>query len=519
ASAQTKWLLKEVKDNVQAVAQAPSALVTKHVVKGKCALFEVYLANNQEAEKFFRPMMGFYQKSRLNKEAYTKDLMKYSKVIDVGLVDTEKFEKGLTKVECMLRQKGFTNCNYVNDEADIYAALNMKAAMGALYSGKKKDHFEGMPMEEFAKFIRASCERLFSGKMGVWNGSLKAELRPQEKVLANKTRSFTAAPVDTLLAGKVCVDDFNNKFYSLHLEIPSTVGITKFYGGWDSLLNKLPDGWVYCDADGSQFDSSLTPYLINSVLRLRLNFMEEWDIGEEMLKNLYTEIIYTPILTPDGTIIKKFKGNNSGQPSTVVDNTLMVIMAMYYAAEKLGVEGDLSESIVFYANGDDLLIAVHPSHEWYLDQLSTLFKELGLNYDFSSRTKNKGDLWFMSHCGIKKEGLWIPKLEPERVVSILEWDRAAEPEHRLEAICASMIEAWGYDDLLNHIRRFYLWVLDQAPYKQLSAEGKAPYISEVALKSLYTGKPATSCELEVYNKIHQEQHDEFDDSQMKFVFQ
>nr|UBX89848.1 polyprotein [Clover yellow vein virus] len=519
ASAQTKWLLKEVKDNVQAVAQAPSALVTKHVVKGKCALFEVYLANNQEAEKFFRPMMGFYQKSRLNKEAYIKDLMKYSNVIEVGLIDTDKFEKGLSKVESMLRRKGFTNCNYVNDEAEIYAALNMKAAMGALYSGKKKDHFEGMPMEEFAKFIKASCERLFSGKMGVWNGSLKAELRPQEKVLANKTRSFTAAPIDTLLAGKVCVDDFNNKFYSLHLEIPSTVGITKFYGGWNSLLNKLPDGWVYCDADGSQFDSSLTPYLINSVLRLRLNFMEEWDIGEEMLKNLYTEIIYTPILTPDGTIIKKFKGNNSGQPSTVVDNTLMVIMAMYYAAEKLGVEGNLEESVVFYANGDDLLIAVHPSHEWYLDQLATLFKELGLNYDFSSRTRNKGDLWFMSHRGIKRDDLWIPKLEPERIVSILEWDRAAAPEHRLEAICASMIEAWGYDELLNHIRRFYIWVLDQAPYKQLSAEGKAPYISEVALKSLYTGKPATSCELEVYNRIHQEQNNDYDDDQMKFVFQ
>lgn len=495
----TKWLLERAHGNIKAVAQAPSALVTKHVVKGKCSLFEVYLTTDSEAEKFFRPLMGAYQKSRLNKEAYVKDLMKYATPIEIGLVDTRCFERCFEKVQQMLVLKGFSKCNYITYGPDILNALNMKAAMGALYSGKKKDHFSDISEEGFDNILQASCERLYNGKMGVWNGSLKAELRPQEKVLANKTRSFTAAPIDTLLAGKVCVDDFNNKFYSLHLKIPSTVGITKFYGGWDRLLNSLPDGWVYCDADGSQFDSSLTPYLLNAVLEMRLKFMEEWDLGEQMLKNLYTEIVYTPILTPDGTIVKKFKGNNSGQPSTVVDNTLMVIMAVYYAAEKLGIEGRLENTLVFFANGDDLLIAIKPECESYLDKFEGLFSELGLKYDFSSRTKEKGDLWFMSHRGIQIDGMWIPKLEEERIVSILEWDRALQPEHRLEAICASMIEAWGYPTLLNYIRQFYIWVLGQAPYNQLSAEGKAPYISEVALKHLYTEEKATPAEIERYN--------------------
>nr|NP_734181.1 NIb protein [Bean yellow mosaic virus] len=495
----TKWLLERAHGNIKAVAQASSALVTKHVVKGKCRLFEVYLTTDEEAEKFFRPLMGAYQKSRLNKEAYVKDLMKYATPIEVGLVDTRCFERCFEKVQNMLELKGFSKCNYVTYGPDILSALNMKAAMGALYSGKKKDHFSEISEEKFDNILQASCERLYSGRMGVWNGSLKAELRPQEKVLANKTRSFTAAPIDTLLAGKVCVDDFNNKFYSLHLKIPSTVGITKFYGGWDRLLNSLPDGWVYCDADGSQFDSSLTPYLLNAVLEMRLRLMEEWDLGEQMLKNLYTEIVYTPILTPDGTVVKKFKGNNSGQPSTVVDNTLMVIMAVYYAAEKLGIKGNLEDTLVFFANGDDLLIAIKPECESYLDKFEGLFSELGLKYDFSSRTKNKGDLWFMSHRGIQIDGMWIPKLEEERIVSILEWDRAIQPEHRLEAICAAMIEAWGYPTLLNHIRKFYLWVLGQAPYSQLSAEGKAPYISEVALKHLYTEERVTPAELERYS--------------------
>nr|QCI56995.1 polyprotein [Bean yellow mosaic virus] len=519
SSRNTRWLMEKAHGNIKVVAQAPSALVTKHVVKGKCSLFEVYLTTDEEAEKYFRPLMGAYQKSRLNKEAYIKDLMKYATPIEIGLVDTRCFERGFEKVQIMLRERGFDKCNYITYGPDILNALNMKAAMGALYSGKKKDHFEGMSEEQFEHVLQASCERLYNNKMGVWNGSLKAELRPQGKGLLNKTRSFTAAPIDTLLAGKVCVDDFNNKFYSLHLKIPSTVGITKFYGGWDRLLESLPDGWIYCDADGSQFDSSLTPYLINAVLDMRLSFMEDWDLGEQMLKNLYTEIVYTPILTPDGTIVKKFKGNNSGQPSTVVDNTLMVIMAVYYAAEKLGIKGKLQDTLVFFANGDDLLIAIKPECEAYLDKFGDLFSELGLKYDFSSRTREKGDLWFMSHRGVKINDMWIPKLEEERIVSILEWDRALQPEHRLEAICASMIEAWGYPTLLNHIRKFYLWVLSQAPYNQLSADGKAPYISEVALKHLYTEEKVTPAELEQYSMVLVESVESEEDDMMLCCFQ
>ncbi len=491
-----KWLYRRLEGNLKAVAQTSGNLVTKHVVKGKCVLFQLYLETHPVECEFFKPLMGFYQKSALNKEAYIKDFLKYSSAIVVGDVDCDIFEVSVEAVIAQMVEAGFTQCNYVTDHEEIFQALNMKAAVGALYQGKKRDYFKDMNDSDREFMVRSSCLRLYKGLMGVWNGSLKAELRPKEKVILNKTRSFTAAPIDTLLGGKVCVDDFNNKFYSLNMELPSSVGMTKFYGGWDKLLGKLPEGWIYCDADGSQFDSSLSPYLINAVLTIRTTFMEDWDIGVEMLRNLYTEIVYTPIATPDGTIVKKFKGNNSGQPSTVVDNTLMVMIAMKYALLSHGVE--CVSKCKYFINGDDLIIAVDPNFEYILDTFSVKFRQLGLNYDFSSRTRNKEELWFMSHAGIMKDGIYIPKLEKERIVSILEWDRATEPEHRLEAICASMIEAWGYEDLLSEIRKFYFWVLEQAPYNELSRMGFAPYISEVALKALYTGVQSTESELERY---------------------
>nr|YP_003902968.1 NIb [Brugmansia suaveolens mottle virus] len=507
----SSWMMDALKDNLVAIAYMKSQLVSKHVVKGECRYFAQYLEQDATAKTFFKPLMDAYGMSLLNKEAYIKDVMKYSKPLDIGVVDCNAFEKSVVRVITYLQLKGFRQCTFVTDEEEIFKALNMNTAVGAMYGGKKKDYFDGYTSEQKEQILRESCLRLYKGQLGVWNGSLKAELRPMEKIKENKTRSFTAAPLDTLLGGKVCVDDFNNQFYSKNIECCWSVGMTKFYGGWNKLLTALPEGWVYCDADGSQFDSSLTPYLINAVLAIRCTFMEDWDIGHKMLEHLYTEIIYTPISTPDGTIIKKFKGNNTGQPSTVVDNSLMVVLAMNYAFEKEGIsEKEIDSVCKFFVNGDDLLIAINPAHESMLDRLQAHFSELGLNYDFSSRTRDKTKLWFMSHCGISVEGMYIPKLEEERIVSILQWDRAVIPEYRLEAICAAMIESWGYPQLTNEIRRFYSWLIEQEPFAQLAAEGRAPYISELALKKLYLNTTIESHELEAYMQTFAQFDEDFE---------
>nr|AIT13016.1 polyprotein [Japanese yam mosaic virus] len=508
-----RWMFEKLEGNLKAIATCPSQLVTKHVVKGKCPLFDMYMKLDEEAKNFFTPLLGQYQKSCLNKEAYIKDVMKYSTVIEVGNVQTSTFEKAVQLVIHDLKELGFETCQYITNEECIFGALNMKSAVGALYGGKKKEYFQDFTQEMKEQILKHSCQRLYMGKMGLWNGSLKAELRPLEKVQANKTRTFTAAPLDTLLGGKTCVDDFNNQFYDLNIVGPWSVGMTKFYGGWNELLEKLPEGWTHCDADGSQFDSSLSPYLINAVLNIRLHFMEKWDIGEQMLRNLYTEIVYTPIATPDSTIVKKFKGNNSGQPSTVVDNTLMVLLALKYSLLKDGIKAEKQKDVVkYFVNGDDLLLSVDPNFEHVLDTMQDNFRELGLKYTFDSRTKKKEELWFMSHKGMRVEGMWIPKLEPERIVSILEWDRSKEPCHRMEAICAAMIESWGYTDLTHQIRRFYAWLLGQAPYSGLAEIGKAPYIAESALRKLYLDKEADQSAIEKYLRaIFEDYNDEVED--------
>ncbi|AAK00712.1 polyprotein, partial [Hibbertia virus Y] len=195
-------------------------------------------------------------------------------------------------------------------------------------------------------------------------------------------------------------------------------------------------------------------------------------------------------------------GNNSGQPSTVVDNTLMVVVSVYYSCIKLGwTEADIRNQLVFFANGDDIILAVPTNCEYLYDAMGESFMELGLNYDFSERTQQREDLWFMSHQAKEIEGVYIPKLEMERIVSILEWDRSKELMHRTEAICAAMIEAWGHTELLQEIRKFYMWLIQKSEFKELALLGKTPYIAETALKKLYTDKDATQEEIEAYLKV------------------
>ncbi|AQT26513.1 polyprotein [Reed chlorotic stripe virus] len=489
------WFTKQINPNLKQVGTLKNNLITKHIITGPNHIFHTYLQCDERANKFFTPLLGNYLPSRLNKDAFIKDISKYATPIPVGNLDIVQFQVAIDNTIRTLSEAGITECSYVTDSQAIFRSLNLDAATGVQYGGKKSAFFEGWSEEKFELYHKMSMKHLFEGKMGIWNGSLKAELRPLEKVSANKTRVYTAAPVDTLLAAKTCVDDFNNQFYAHHLEGPWTVGITKFRLGWDKFLNKLPEGWLYCHADGSQFDSSLTPYLLNAVCLIRLHFMEDWEEGAIMLQNLYTQIVYTPIATPDGSVIKKFRGNNSGQPSTVVDNTMMVMLAMEYAKSFTSHEG---EWVRYFANGDDLVIALRPGTEDFLENLAEHFGNLGLKYTFANRTKEREDIDFMSHAGIKRNGVYIPKLDQERIAAILEWERSPQPENKLSALVAALVEAYGYDELENEIRRFYAWLIEQHPYQEIARNGKAPYLSHAALKNLYENTALTDEEIREY---------------------
>nr|UYD62333.1 polyprotein [Agave tequilana agavirus] len=490
ANAQGGWVVDNIENGMlQEVAHMDGRILNKHVVKGRCPYLEKFLKLNPNEQMM--DLMGKYGPSVLNQRAYRKDVLKYDKALVVGTVDHECFERSIFHVKTVLQRGGVINesdpCRFTWDPEEVFARIQKDTAMGAQYEGKKSQLFELTKEEREVIFI-ASLIKLYNGEAGIWKTSLKAELRPIEKLVEEKTRTFTAAPLEGVLAGKVCVDEFNERFYDAHLKIPSTVAINKFNGGWNKFLQALPTGWVYVCADGSRFDSSITPLLFNAVLRLRLDAQEDDEVGEVMLRNLYTQIVYTPMSLADGNVVKKMRGNNSGQPSTVVDNTLCVMIAVYYALYRAGMNGDeIEECVVFFANGDDLTMAVRPDKERVVDTMDKFFRELSLDYIFEERTTERSEVEYMSLKGIMHDGMFIPKLARERIMAIVEWERDTTTLGRHSALQAARIESFGYDDLSNFLDEFQQFLLYTDFYDDLDQEDarKISFPSWEVIRNLY----------------------------------
>ncbi|AYE54789.1 P1 polyprotein [Soybean yellow shoot virus] len=490
ATQSNRWVAKAIEGNMLCVGTMDNHFSTKHTIQGLNPYFREFLKENQEAMRFFSPYLDQYQPSILSKDSFNKDFFKYCKPTEVGIVNTKIFSVASERVIKHLERAGFNKGKlpYVWDASEVFQDLNQDAAMGAQYSGKKKDYFSEITEEKFELDFVHSIARLMWSSPGVWKGSLKAELRRNEKVLAGKTRVFTAAPYDTLIGAKACVDSFNKLFYKMNTKGPWTVGINKLNRGWHKLLTSLPTGWIYGTGDGSQFDSSLTPFLINEVCTIRRYFQEHDVVGSKCLGNLYHQIIWTLIATPDGSIIMKNKGNNSGQPSTVVDNTLMVMLAVEYALESIGVSFEDSEKVFkYYCNGDDLLFAVEPSAENILNGFSDKFKELGLNFIFEDRTRDITEVEYMSLRGLWCEGILIPKLAPERIVAIVQWVKKKQGREIFDALNAAIMESWGYEPLTHWLRTFYLWILESGFAETLleSITDPIAYHTETAVRNLY----------------------------------
>lgn len=169
----------------------------------------------------------------------------------------------------------------------------------------------------------------------IWTCSVKgSELRPVEKILDNKLRTFTAAPFEHSASGNMLCLDMNSRFYRSSNRTWSFVGQSKFRGGWDRLgqgMCRFPNKY---SLDGKEFDSSLFADALWDQCRLRFSFLRPQDRTQEnwnALRNIYAAIIYAVCVLDLGDLIRKFTGNPSGCINTIVDNTMILIRFMFYA--------------------------------------------------------------------------------------------------------------------------------------------------------------------------------------------
>jgi len=167
----------------------------------------------------------------------------------------------------------------------------------------------------------------------IWTSSVKAEMRPKEKVLANKLRTFCAAPIEMTVALNTLCLDMNNKFYEAGSKghCWSAVGMTKFYRGWDKLARRLLKHKNGFALDVSEYDSSVCERLLMEVCDFRMSCLKNTDSKSKLLlQRLYTHIVHSVMVLSNGDLVQKHGGNPSGSSNTVVDNTLVLMIMFVY---------------------------------------------------------------------------------------------------------------------------------------------------------------------------------------------
>jgi len=299
----------------------------------------------------------------------------------------------------------------------------------------------------FHNFVRRSV----NGERPVvlWVNSVKWELKPKNKVLMNKVRTFTAGPIELTLLGEMLFSIQNEKMISAggSFIVPSGVGYQKFGGGWHRLYRYLAYGEVEnlgikakseswqsgtISLDVSTFDRMISDQFMYCVRDLRKSFVHK-DVQSSVVNNMidafYDNVVHSHVVLDNGDVLKKNMGNPSGQKNTITDNTLCNVLAWVVAWNSLMPTEYHSwhvfaQYVRLVAVGDDSIATVSP-------QVRDLFNPKAIKQVITDKLgwkfKMGGDdfmeLDVVEFCSMffhkEKDGKIFPVPETQKVISSL----------------------------------------------------------------------------------------------------
>lgn len=379
----------------------------------------------------------------------------------------------------------------------------------------KQEILDAIP-EEFHKFVDDVWDHylLQDDYWFIFVNSLKEEIRPKEKIRLNKIRTFTASPMEAVVVGYRLFGDMNNQFYDSHLKTASVVGLCPFYGGWDSLYQKLKnhpktkDPIAY-ELDESEYDSSLFQQIFDCILRFRWNCLRDQDKTPENYRrmcNYYKNLVNSVIITADGNIVQKTTGNPSGSVNTIVDNTLALYWLLAYAwymlaSEELRTYEEFDQSVIMALQGDD--------NTWTVDELTNLFynaktvsavfSSVGVTTTSPSYEPRKlEEVEFLSSSFSKKiAGMCIYDLCPEKLVESLKWTKyPGDATMTLIRVLAIMRVTWPDREMRNLCKTLANYIIEKYDPILLHDKewklAKAQYLPDDEFRMFYCGGKTNS---------------------------
>lgn len=266
---------------------------------------------------------------------------------------------------------------------------------------------------------------LFPGGIStLWGCQLKDELRLQSKVLENKTRLFIMAPTEHFMLSQILSLDFNEQVIANArcMRGPILVGMPTTAVYFDALGNRMSRCSVRTCADVSGFDTSVPNVLLEMCMWLRFSLMKKRYRTFEtacQFANMYRDVIWTPVMLPDGTVCL-FPGEPSGTGNTAQDNSLILLVSLFYCWLKNGGPRHYDSFVQMVYDvvfGDDSMVGTSFEGGKYIGPgpMKYAFSLLGFELEFSEC------LEFLGHFIVRDTSLnrYVPLFPYHKVIASL----------------------------------------------------------------------------------------------------
>jgi len=217
----------------------------------------------------------------------------------------------------------------------------------------------------------------------------KDELKPNEKVDQCKTRTFGCGNMTLSLLVRQYYLDAVAKIQESRIDNEICVGSNVFSQDWDKIKRKMltfPNAFA---GDFSNFDGSLMAIILHECMKILDSMYPIGTVAEQNVRRIIAaNLINALVVLPDGSIILQTHSQPSGNPLTVILNSIFNMIVMrwsFYYLQKRATSNILMKfenHVAFITYGDDNAAAVSTEvSAWYNQQTVTVaLSHIGLVY-------------------------------------------------------------------------------------------------------------------------------------------
>jgi len=301
----------------------------------------------------------------------------------------------------------------------------------------------------------------------IWSVHLKQEIRELEKDAyyqedkISKVRTFVASPVTYSVMGNYLCLSQNEELYRSALSGFSCVGMSKYHGQFNQIVNRFP-GYKVLSVDGSNFDGSVR--IRDHEENCRLRAMSYGGRKRLLFWSWYYDSIHKYYLLPNGDLVLVHGTQSSGNVNTATDNTLTMNRNATASTIRICHELGLPDDAVCVLNySDDVLVLC--KEEFLFDPL-LFYRYMDLSgYPCTGTDKweDVSKLEFLSHTLVllPQYGMYVPIPRPSRIFGGLKWGNTAQSIHlTLLRACALRMESFFIPECRLWLESFIGWLLN-----------------------------------------------------------